>query len=102
MDVLQTLLDFAEEHNLCLDAEAARRYLENRVALEKNPNDPEARRIARHFEGVFFIPKSFGDFGDAPRCPNDCPECAAFNARANARSRAYFRQRGLTPTAKAA
>jgi hypothetical protein len=89
MDAVESILNFGAKHDLLLDVEDARLYLANREALARNPDDPEAQRIARHFECVFYIvpdkDKFFEGLLNAPQCPNDCPECEAHDARYVAR-----------------
>ena len=104
MDALQTVLAFAAKHDLPFDEVDAALYLKNRAALANQPTDAEAKRIARHFECVFFFAKDDlqpGDFVNAPECPNDCPECTAHNdrylARMNERFKRYLPKSNASP-----
>jgi hypothetical protein len=93
IDPIQSVLEFAARYDLIFDETDARLFLENRAALAKDPQNPEAQRIAAHFACVLHRAKdnvTFADFIDEPDCPNDCPECAARNDRYRDRTLQHF------------
>src|SRR5258708_29995657 len=79
-DPVKDLLTLAKKNDYDLDEEAAQLYLVNQVALSKNPNDAEARRIANHFTHHVFAARSFTKFIEDEETP-ECPECIEYGNR---------------------
>jgi hypothetical protein len=86
LDPVQAILEFARKYaeGVAFDETDAEQYVANRLALAKDPNDPEAKRIAGHFRCALYLAnddRSFAYFLKAPECPLDCPECRAHDER---------------------
>jgi hypothetical protein len=83
---VETIIAFALEYRINLDAIDACLYIKNRAALAKNPTDPELQRVSRHFESLLWLAVPEEQFFDRiaqeePECRPNCPECAARLAR---------------------
>lgn len=83
------IVEFATRHNVIIDADEARQFLNARKTLAAKPSDGEALRVFHHYEVLFHFagsdPSDFGVFVNSPSCPPGCAECAERRRRREAR-----------------
>lgn len=86
MDKVAEVIRFADQYGVHLDPNEAHAYIAAQRALARNPDDPEAQRVAHHFAALLALCKPdselrFEDFTEGPECPPRCPECAERSRR---------------------